>query len=116
MELQAWGRSCSTQSSLLFRNVAEVPFPILPHPRRSILRPDPEAEDVTADVVLLPHVGKVEVSNGIIPLKTDEKFAVAKGMSRGMPSPTNGPAPKWCGHPYLSMILSINAPFVNGVK
>jgi hypothetical protein len=56
--------------------VAEIPLPILPHPRKLILEPDPEAEGVTADMVLLSHVRKVEISNGIILIKTDEKLAI----------------------------------------
>jgi hypothetical protein len=50
--------------------------PSLAHPGKLILHPNPQAEEMTSDVVFLPHVGEVKIAKAIILIKTNQESAV----------------------------------------
>ena len=53
-----------------------IPFPVPPHPGKLVVDPDPKTEELAPNVVLLAHVGVVQVTNAIVLIKADEKPSV----------------------------------------
>ena len=59
--------------------IAEVPLPIRPHPGELPVHPHPQAAKLAADVVLKTHMGKIQLPDAVVLVKTDEQLAVADG-------------------------------------
>jgi len=55
------------------RMVPEVPFPFRPDPGKFILHPDTEPEKISADMVFLTYMGKIEIPEAIALIKTDQQ-------------------------------------------
>jgi hypothetical protein len=65
------------------REITEISLPILSHPGKLIVHPDPEPKIISTHVILLAYVGKVQITYTIILVEADQKSIIRYGNITG---------------------------------